>query len=101
MEADDPVVAWVRPDAPRVAHVEAVGLDREVRAAERLDTEVALGARVLAQGARLEAAAVEVALAARVLPHVSAEHLERVRAWIGFGQRVYCWVTSPGARLGG
>ena len=35
-----------------------VGLDGEVRAAERLDAEVALGARVLAQGARLEAAAV-------------------------------------------
>ena len=30
-----------------------VGLDGEVRAAERLDAEVALGARLLAQGARL------------------------------------------------
>ena len=74
-----------------------VGLDGEMRAAERLGAEVALGARILAQSARLEAAAVEVALAARVLPHVSAEHLERVRAWVGFGQRVYCWVAdTPG-----
>ena len=34
--------------------------------------------------------------------HMAAgEHLERVRARMGFGRRVYCRVTSPGARLGG
>lgn len=75
VDADQAVVARIGSQVVLLHHIHTRGGHREEVAAPRLAAQAEIRAVGLAAGARLNAAAIELALEAAVLGHVVVQHL--------------------------